>query len=76
MEAIERLNGLKTWASETLDHEEATCLLHDLDAVIEVIEKLNKETEQRIELVNVIKGFQGSTLKHEVFHPGVCSSYK
>lgn len=43
MKAIDRLNGLKNWAAESLDHDDATHMQHDLDAVIRVIEKLNRE---------------------------------
>ncbi len=51
MDVITRLNGLKTWASEELEHDDATSLHHDLDAVIEVVEKLNKMVEVRDDLI-------------------------
>ncbi len=45
MEAIERLRGLKTWAAENLDQDDASSMIHDLDKVILVVEKTGKERQ-------------------------------
>ena len=69
MEAIKRLNGLKTWAAENLDHAETSNMLHDLDAVIEVVEKLNKVVEMRDDLI-VSLNMAGAFIESNI--PNLC----
>ncbi len=70
MKAIERLNGLKTWAAENLKHEDATSLLHDLNAVIEVVEKLNAKADMCDDLIISLNG-AGTFIELSV--PSMCT---
>ncbi len=70
MKAIERLNGLKTWISEHLEHDEVTILHHALDAVIKVITKLNKKVETQDDLI-ISLGVAGTFIELNV--PSACA---
>ena len=58
MNAIERLNSLKTWAAESLEHEDTTNVIHDLNAVIEVVKRLNTKIEMIDDLTDWLEDLQ------------------
>ena len=51
MNSINKLNGLKEWAEENLDREDATIMQHDLNAVIDVIVEMNLKIDVLIDVL-------------------------
>ncbi len=51
MNSINKLNGLKEWAEENLNREDATIMQHDLNAVIDVVIELNLKIDVLIDVL-------------------------
>ncbi len=54
MNTVKRLKDLKTWAAGNLEYENAGNIIHDLNAVIEVVIKLNKKADMHEKLLKLL----------------------
>lgn len=63
MNAIERLNGLKTWAAGNLEYENAANITHDLNAVIEAVIRLNKKADLHDNLAGALEKIDSMSFK-------------